>query len=277
MNLSRLRLGAFVLAFGLFAAACGGDDDTATDESSSSASASASSSASESASASGSSSASEPASLEPIIVEHKFGETEVPRDPQRVVSLGVSDQDDLLALGIVPVGILDWYGDQPFAVWPWAQDLLGDAEPLVIPSAEPSPELIAGLDPDLIVAVSSGLTQEQYDLLSQVAPTVASPAGYEDWSAPWQVRTAMIGEIFDRSGETDAMIAQVEDRFEQIRAENPAFDGATAAVAFTFNNQPGAYTSTDVRAQIMGSLGFVTPAEYDELALNGFYVSFSEE
>jgi len=222
--------------------------------------------------------ASEPAEDSgPIIISHKFGETVVPRDPQRVVSLGVSDQDDLLALGIIPVGILDWFGNQPFAVWPWAQDLLGDAEPLVIPSVEPSPELIASLNPDLIVAVSSGLTKNQYDTLSQLAPTVASPAGYDDWSAPWQVRTRLIGEIFDRTDATDAMIAQVQDRFTEIRADNPEFDGATAAIAFTFNNQPGVYTSADVRAQIMELLGFITPPAYDELALNGFYVSFSEE
>ena len=213
----------------------------------------------------------------PIIVSHKFGETVVPRDPQRVVSLGVSDQDDLLALGVVPVGILDWFGNQPFAVWPWAQHLLGDAEPLVIPIIEPNPELIASLRPDLIVAVSSGLTEKQYDTLSQLAPTVASPAGYDDWSAPWQVRTRLIGEIFDRSDETNAMIAQVEGRFAEIRADNPAFDGATAAIAFTFSNQLGAYTSTDVRAQIMELLGFITPPVYDEISLNGFYVSFSEE
>ena len=213
----------------------------------------------------------------PIIVSHKFGETVVPRDPQRVVSLGVSDQDDLLALGVVPVGILDWFGNQPFAVWPWAQHLLGDAEPLVIPIIEPNPELIASLRPDLIVAVSSGLTEKQYDTLSQLAPTVASPAGYDDWSAPWQVRTRLIGEIFDRSDETNAMIAQVEGRFAEIRADNPAFDGATAAIAFTFSNQVGAYTSTDVRAQIMELLGFITPPVYDEISLNGFYVSFSEE
>ena len=222
--------------------------------------------------------ASEPADDSgPIIVSHKFGETVVPRDPQRVVSLGVSDQDDLLALGVVPVGILDWFGNQPFAVWPWAQHLLGDAEPLVIPIIEPNPELIASLRPDLIVAVSSGLTEKQYDTLSQLAPTVASPAGYDDWSAPWQVRTRLIGEIFDRSDETDAMIAQVEGRFAEIRADNPAFDGATAAIAFTFSNQVGAYTSTDVRAQIMELLGFITPPVYDEISLNGFYVSFSEE
>ena len=45
------------------------------------------------------------------------------------MSVGFTDQDFILALGVTPVGIRDWYGDQPFGTWPWAQDELGSAEP----------------------------------------------------------------------------------------------------------------------------------------------------
>ncbi|MEM9464856.1 MAG: iron-siderophore ABC transporter substrate-binding protein [Actinomycetota bacterium] len=292
---------ALVLA--LFAAACGGgDDDSGDDAGSASESASASASESESASASASEAADEepadPASVDdtassdhdtddadeaeapagPIVVTHKFGETEVPRDPQRVLSLGFSDQDDLLALGVVPVGILDWFGDQPNAVWPWAQPLLGDAEPTVIPAVvEPNVELIASVDPDLIVAVSQGLTREQYDLLSELAPTVAQHADYADYRAPWQERTRLIGSIFDKADEAEALIRGVEDRFAEVRAAHPEFEGLSAAVAFAFNGQPGVYASSDVRAQILESIGFQTPAEYDELAGEAFFVNVSEE
>ena len=74
------------------------------------------------------------------------------------MSVGFTDQDTLLALGVVPVGIRDWYGDQPDAVWPWATDELGDAEPTVISSAELDFEAVAALEPDLIVGLSSGMT-----------------------------------------------------------------------------------------------------------------------
>jgi iron complex transport system substrate-binding protein len=68
----------------------------------------------------------------PATVPHKFGETTVPEQPVRVVSVGVTEQDILLQLGVVPVAVTEWYGDKPFATWPWAEDLLGDAEPEVL-------------------------------------------------------------------------------------------------------------------------------------------------
>ena len=62
----------------------------------------------------------------PVVVEHRYGETTVPAEPQRVVSVGLTEQDTLLQLGVVPLAVTEWYGDQPFATWPWAE-LLGEA------------------------------------------------------------------------------------------------------------------------------------------------------
>jgi iron complex transport system substrate-binding protein len=95
----------------------------------------------------------------PVTIEHKYGETTITEQPERVVSVGFADQDPLLALGVVPVGIRDWYGDQPNATWPWASDELGDADPVVLPLTELNFEQISALDPDLIVGISSGMTR----------------------------------------------------------------------------------------------------------------------
>ncbi|MEM9520054.1 MAG: iron-siderophore ABC transporter substrate-binding protein [Actinomycetota bacterium] len=284
-----IRLAASLMGVAALAAACGSGDETADRQTAGSPPAEVSEAEeppvvdADEASASASSDVqeTEPAleeTTEPIVVTHKFGATEVPRNPQRVLSLGFSDQDDLLALGIVPVGILDWFGNQPNAVWPWAQPLLDGAEPTVIPAViEPSVELIASTEPDLIIAVSQGLTQEQYDLLSELAPTVAQHADYPDYGAPWQERTRLIGAAFDMADEAEGLIAGVEERFAEVRTEHPEFEGRSAAVAFAFNDQPGVYASSDVRAQILESIGFVTPPEYDELAGDAFYVNVSEE
>ncbi|MFD9660549.1 hypothetical protein ACFWAY_02810 [Rhodococcus sp. NPDC059968] len=48
-------------------------------------------------------------------VTHKKGTTEVPDNPRRIVTIGYSDQDTLLAFGRQPVGVTDWYGDYPDA------------------------------------------------------------------------------------------------------------------------------------------------------------------
>ena len=60
-----------------------------------------------------------------VTVKHVFGETKVPAPPKRVVSAGFTEQDDLLAVGVVPIAVTDWWGDQPFGVWPWALPKLG--------------------------------------------------------------------------------------------------------------------------------------------------------
>ena len=54
----------------------------------------------------------------PVIVDHAFGQTTIPAPPQRVVSAGFTEQDDLLAVGVVPIVTTKWWGDEPFEVWP---------------------------------------------------------------------------------------------------------------------------------------------------------------
>ena len=91
------------------------------------------------------------------------------------MSVGFNDHDTLLALGVTPVAVCDWYGDYPYATWPWAQNELGDAQLAVLSSAELNIEAVAARDPDLIVGIFSGMTKREYELLSQIAPTVATP------------------------------------------------------------------------------------------------------
>ena len=67
-----------------------------------------------------------------VTVKHVFGETKVGAPPKRVVSAGLTEQDDLLAVGVIPIAVTDWFGGEPFAVWPWAQPKLGGAQPVVL-------------------------------------------------------------------------------------------------------------------------------------------------
>ncbi len=71
-----------------------------------------------------------------VTVKHVFGETKIPAPPKRVVSAGFTEQDDLLAVGVVPIAVTDWFGGEPFAVWPWAQPRLGGAQPVVLSLAD---------------------------------------------------------------------------------------------------------------------------------------------
>ena len=73
--------------------------------------------------------------------------------------VGLTEQDTVLALGYKPIATTEWYGGQPYAVWPWARAALGDTKPTVLDNGDGFEfERIAALRPDLILGVNSGMT-----------------------------------------------------------------------------------------------------------------------
>jgi len=215
----------------------------------------------------------------PVTVEHALGATVVPAAPQRVVSLGYTDQDAILALGVVPVAIRGFTGNRPSATWPWAADRLQGQQPEVL-SGDIDPEKIAALRPDLIVAVSAGLSQEQYDVFSRIAPTITQPVGFSAYPTPWQDATRLIGRALGRTGEAEQLVTDLDARFVAVRAQYPQFAGKQAALAAASSTGTGAYfvwNSKDNRGRFLSSLGFTVPAQFDQLAGERFYAEISTE
>jgi iron complex transport system substrate-binding protein len=206
------------------------------------------------------------ASTYPVTIEHKFGSTAISEYPERIVLVGLTDQDVLLALGIVPVATREWWGERPGAIFEWATDELGDAElPVVLPGTELNFEQIAELNPDVIVGLYAGITQEEYDTLSKIAPVVAQPAEYPDWGIPWQDSTRTMGLIVGQSERAEELIAEVDARFAQVREEHPEFADQIGVVASAGESDYWAYSSLDPRGQFLTSLGFQPAIELDEI------------
>ena len=132
----------------------------------------------------------------PVTVEHMYGTTTVKAEPQRIVVVGYTEQDTLLALGVVPIATTQWVGDVPYAVFPWAVDKLGDAKPTVLESAEGlSIPAVTKLKPDLIIGTNAGLSQEDYTALSKIAPTIANSGVYgSEYYEPWPTQTVLVGQ-----------------------------------------------------------------------------------
>jgi iron complex transport system substrate-binding protein len=217
------------------------------------------------------------ASRFPVVVEHKFGSTEIPAPPERVVSVGYTEQDTILALGVTPVGEREFLGGYDWRERPWAQRVLDGAEPEVVGAEEINFEAVAAQRPDLIVAINSGMTEGDYERLSQIAPTIAQTDEYIDYGMPWQDQTMLVGRALGREGRARKVVDEVEARFEQAREEHPEFAGATAILAYGGPDGYGAYSSQDTRSRFFADLGFETPAKVDELAGESFYVEFSQE
>ncbi|MBL1240607.1 MAG: iron-siderophore ABC transporter substrate-binding protein [OCS116 cluster bacterium] len=213
----------------------------------------------------------------PQTFEHKFGTTVVEKKPLRVVSLSYSGHDNLLAFGVKPVAVRYWYGDYPFGIWPWAQDALGDHQPLSL-KGELNIEEIASLSPDLIMGITSGVTEEQYELLSAIAPTIVPEAKYTDYSTPWQLRATTAGRAVGESEKAAELVGAMERRIADIVKTHPDWQTKTASVSFFYNGTPGGYRSIDTRPQLLKRLGLSTPKLLDEAAEEGaFYANISPE
>lgn len=214
----------------------------------------------------------------PITIEHQYGTTTITEAPQRIVSIGYTEQDFLLALGVNPIAIRYWYGEED-AIMPWAEDSVVGEKPLVLQLdyGALNYELILELQPDLISAVTSGITQEEYDILSQIAPTITQTDEYINFGMPWQDVTLMIGTALGKQSEAEALVADTEALFADAREKNPQFEGKTVAAAYYYDDIFGFYTSQDSRARFFTELGFVVPDDLVEFAGELFYANISIE
>ncbi|OZC78683.1 ABC transporter substrate-binding protein [Rhodococcus sp. 06-462-5] len=201
----------------------------------------------------------------PVAIEHAFGETVVPEEPTRIVVAGYTEQDTVLALGVIPVGVTEWYGDQPYATWPWAQAALGDAQPEVLSNDDGfETEKIAALEPDLIIATNAGLTAESYSVLSDIAPTLAQSDASTAYFEPWDVQAEKIGRALGQKSEVDALIDGVNQKFADAAAAHPEFAGKKAIFlqnAF-YEGKAIAYQN-GLSTDFLTKMGFVIPDDID--------------
>ena len=208
----------------------------------------------------------------PLTVTHAFGTTTVDAPPTRVVTVGVSEQDTVLALGIKPVGVTEWYGEQPYATWPWAQEALGDAKPVVLDTSDGFQyERIAALRPDLIIGTNAGMDAAAYEKLSAIAPTVAHAKGFEsDYFPPWDGEALRIGQALGKEAEVKELIADVKQQFAQAAADHPEFAGTKAIFLQNAIYDGNAIAYQDgLSTAFLTDLGFTIPASLDQYATEG--------
>lgn len=204
----------------------------------------------------------------PVTIEHKYGTTTIGAEPAKVVTLGLSDQDAVLALGVKPIGAVDWFKERPYGVWPWTKDLWGTDTPEIVGERDNfTREKILNLEPDVILALYSGMTEAQYTELSKIAPVVGQPKGFPDYGAPWQEMTRMAAKALGKTDEAEQLITDIDATFAQVREEHPDWADRTVAVVDPY--APGQYAvfqETDPKAAFMTEMGFVVPDEISEAA-----------
>ncbi|WP_053352396.1 iron-siderophore ABC transporter substrate-binding protein [Leucobacter musarum] len=222
----------------------------------------------------------------PLTIEHALGTITLDEAPERVATVNWANQEVPLALGVVPVGMAsaDWGDDDGNGVLPWVEDRLeelGADTPVLFDETDGIDfEAVADTNPDVILAAYSGLTQEDYDTLSEIAPVVAYPEA--PWSTSWKdvIRYNALGMGLEEAG--DELITSLENEIDETVAKHPDLAGASTMfvthVDTTDLSTVNFYTSNDTRAAFFTDLGLTEPAAVVEASKSGeFSGSISAE
>lgn len=266
MRRARFLAAATAAALALTLTACGSEDDSEA-----------------SGSGSGDESA---ASAFPVTIEHVFGETTIEDKPERVATIAWANHEVPLALGIVPVGMskATWGDDDGDGILPWVEDKLeelGGETPVLFDETEGIDfEAVADTQPDVILAGYSGLTQEEYDTLSQIAPVVA----YTDvaWGMTVQEMIEVESKALGLAEEGEQLVTELDQTVSEALAAQPALAGKSVMWAYIDPNdlsQVGFYTTHDTRPGFLAAAGMETPAvvEEESAKTEEFYVTRSAE
>ncbi len=214
------------------------------------------------------------AKFEAVTIKGALGTAEITERPERVVSLGWSTTDAMLALGVVPVGMeAQPYGGDANGVLPWVKEKLahmGAKTPEVLtPSSagDPDYKAILALKPDLILAPYSGLTQAQYDKLAEIpgVDVVAYPE--TPWATPLDEVVEISAEALGVDEEkADEVLDGIDEAVEAKAEEHPEFQGKTIATLAPDTEQFWTYTQSDPREKLLRDLGFTTAPSVDAFA-----------
>lgn len=201
----------------------------------------------------------------PVTIKHSYGSTTIGKKPQRIAAISWVNADTLLALGVVPVGMpkVEWGGNKN-ASTDWIDAKLTefgaawgtDKAPKTYSEADgPAADDIAALTPDLIVAAYSGLTKEQYEQLSKIAPTIGPIA--PNYTTSWQDALAACGKATGLEPKAKELQASVEKQLAEVGEKNPEMAGSTfiAGNLDTATGKISLYTAGDTRPRFFTAIG----------------------
>lgn len=215
----------------------------------------------------------------PVEITHAFGTTVISEKPVRVATVAWANHEVPLALGIVPVGMAaaNFGDDDGDGVLPWVTERLkelGTETPALFDEGDGIDfEAVAATEPDVILAAYSGLSQAEYDTLSQIAPVVAYPQA--PWSTDWRETIRMNSAGLGMSGEGEALITNIEGEIAAEVAKYPELKGKTAMFVTHLDASDlslvNFYTTQDTRVRFFQDLGLSMPKSVTRASSTGSF------
>lgn len=213
---------------------------------------------------------------ETIAIDHAFGTTEIDGTPDRVATVQFQNQDVPLALDVVPVGMAKAnFGGSD--VLPWAQEKLdelgatGDDAPVLFDETDGIDfEAVSDTAPDVILAGYSGLEQDDYDRLSEIAPTVPFPEDQVAWGTPWRENIEIESAAIGKPDEGRELIAELDAKITEAADANPEIKGKKTMflthVEIGDLSEVSFYTTHDTRPKFFEDLGMEAPDSIKEFS-----------
>ncbi|MFB9279813.1 ABC transporter substrate-binding protein [Cohnella cellulosilytica] len=261
---------ASLLLVMLIAAACGSNGNSGGSGASSPAAAeSASPSASSTVSPSESPSPAANPGTETRVVRDAFGEVEVPANPQRIVILNSSGLDNLLALGVKPIGA-------PYSISVNANffaHLAGQTDGIENTGTtdQPNLESIAKLNPDLIIG-QRDTHEAVYEDLKRIAPTVLTERVTGDWKGLFRDQADAVNKL----GEADRLIGEFEARIAKFKTDmGDKLTNATVTLIRPREDHIRIYTENSYAGDIVKEAGLARPA--NQQGVSGQHIAITEE
>lgn len=222
----------------------------------------------------------------PVTVTHAFGQTVIQSEPKNIVAISWGNLDVPLALGVVPTGVskANFGAVDKNGLLPWSEaayEKLGEKKPVVFDDTDGLDyEAISDAKPDVILAAYSGITKEEYDLLSKIAPVIAYPK--YAWQTYWREQTIMDAKGMGREAKGEALVAETDKLINTKVSQYANMKGKTGAFLYFNASDLGkfyVYLPTDPRAAYLTDLGLKFPDSVKKLAqgADSFSVTLSAE
>ncbi|HTG70206.1 MAG TPA: iron-siderophore ABC transporter substrate-binding protein [Candidatus Udaeobacter sp.] len=218
----------------------------------------------------------------PIVVKDAKGEVKLDKPAQKVVVLEWTFTEDIIALGMQPVGNAD---NENYKLWVTSEALLDAGVTDVGFRHEPNLETIAALKPDLIIA-NTDSHEAIYEQLKGIAPTLifnlypleGQGEQYSQMEEMFKAIAAAVG----KTAEADKVLADLDQHYTDAKAKLAAAgkEGLNYVLTQAFSYQNAAtmrlFTNNSLAVQTLDRIGLKNDWKSENFELYGFTTSTVE-
>lgn len=196
---------------------------------------------------------SSPPTSECRLIQHSAGETCVPLNPQRVITLDSLSLESAIALGIQPIATVDVDLTSP-QLKRQASNILS-----VGSNGEPNLEKILVLKPDLILGAD--YLTSIYRQASQIAPTVFTKFNH---SGEWKDMFTFVAATLGRSQQAEKVMADYYQRLKEFKARmGDRLQTTKVSLVYLYPDMITVYTTVGFNGSILKDAGLARPVSQD--------------